>query len=74
MTLDELAGESPVIRFLARYMRDGKGMSLHAAIREAEALGLDPRDRLPRYGASKIAMSPSRPHRYRGAVVAGNIE
>ena len=74
MTLDELAGESPVIRFLARYMRDGKGMSLHAAIREAEALGLDPRDLTAAVRRIEDLNESIQTAQVPRSVVAGNIE
>ena len=72
--LNTLAAEDPIIRNLARIMRDGKGASLETAIAEVCQLGIDP-DRVEA-AAGKIrelneqiqsAQTPI-------AVVAGNIE
>jgi hypothetical protein len=74
MTLDELSTEDPIIRLLARAMRDGRGMSLDAAVAEMAGIGAD-HDRLEA-AASRInelsrqiqtAQTPR-------AVVAGGIE
>ncbi len=73
MTLDDLGAEDPLIRNLARTMRDGRGMSLEAAVAETSEYA-DP-DRV-RAAADRIAeltrqiQTAQTPR----AVVAGNIE
>ena len=74
MTLDELAGESPVVRFLTRYMRDGAGMSLHAAIRQAEELSLDPADLSTAVQRIEKLNKEIQTAQVPRSVVAGNIE
>lgn len=73
LTLDDLV-EDPVIRALARAMRDGPGMSLPEAVRDISEMGIDPEkvqvaaDRIAeRIVEVRTAQTPR-------AVVAGNIE
>lgn len=74
LTLDDLVVEDPVIRALARAMRDGPGMSLSEAVRDISEMGIDPEKvhaaaaRITeRIAEVKTAQTPR-------AVVAGNIE
>ncbi len=74
LSLDDLAGEDPVIRALGRALRDGPGMSLEAAVRELLDIGT-PEERVhaaanrisKRADEVQSAQSPR-------SVVAGNIE
>lgn len=74
MTLDELVLEDPVLRAIARAMRDGPGMSLQDAVRDISEMGVDPEkvtaaaERIEALAAQiQTAQTPR-------AVVAGNIE
>jgi hypothetical protein len=74
LTLDDLVIEDPLIRALARAMRDGPGMSLPDAVRDVSEMGLDlervhdAAARIAHLAAEiQTAQSPR-------AVVAGNIE
>jgi Z1 domain len=73
MTLDDLAAEDPVIRAIARTMRDGRGMSLDHAVAEISEISDPTRvagaaERIRALAAEiQSAQAPR-------AVVAGNIE
>jgi hypothetical protein len=74
MTLDDLAGEDPLIRAIARAMRDGPGMSLPAAVRDVSEMGLDPvKVEAAAARIADLAAELQTAHTPR-AVVAGNIE
>jgi hypothetical protein len=73
MTLDDLGAEDPLIRNLARTMRDGRGMSLEEAVAEASEYA-DPekvRQAAQRISALTQQIQTAQTPR---AVVAGNIE
>lgn len=74
MSLDELEAEDPIVRVLARAMRDGRGMSLDDAVSETSEFVVDPEkvraaaERIKRVASEiQTAQTPR-------AVVAGNIE
>lgn len=74
LTLDDLGAEDPVIRTLARAMRDGPGMSIDAAVAEVSEVGID-RGRLEEAAErirelARTVQTAQTPR----AVVAGNIE
>jgi hypothetical protein len=73
LTLDELGAEDPLIRHLARIMRDGRGMALDDAVTELSAI--TDADRVEEAAGrirelSKEIQTAQMPR----AVVAGNIE
>src|SRR5689334_19422262 len=74
LTLDDLSAEDPLVRHLARVMRDGRGTSLPRAVQEV--LEIVPDAERVRAAAEKIEALAARvqtAHIPR-AVVAGNIE
>jgi Z1 domain len=74
MTLDELAAEDPVIRAIARAMRDGRGMSLEAAVSEVSELVPDPARIAQAADRIRILAAEIQSAQVPRAVVAGNIE
>ncbi len=74
MTLDDLAAEDPVIRALARTMRDGRGMSLVDAVEEISEIVEDPMRVREAADRIRILASEIQSAQVPRAVVAGNIE
>jgi hypothetical protein len=73
MSLDELGAEDPVLKNLARTMRDGRGMSLPAAVAEMSEYADPERVRAAAERISELSEQVRTAHVPR-AVVAGNIE
>jgi hypothetical protein len=74
MTLDDLAAEDPVIRAIARAMRDGRGMSLEDAVAEISELVGDPTRVELAANRIRILAAEIQSAQVPRAVVAGNIE
>src|SRR5690349_17610570 len=74
MTLDDLAAEDPVIRAIARAMRDGQGMSLDKAVAEISELVPDPTRVAEAADRIRILAAEIQSAQAPRAVVAGNIE
>lgn len=73
MTLDDLV-EDPVIRALARAMRDGPGMSLPDAVKDISEMGVDPKKVHAAAGRIAERIAEVRTAQTPKSVVAGNIE
>jgi hypothetical protein len=73
MSLDDLGAEDPLIRNLARTMRDGRGMSLSAAVAEASEYADPAKVRAAAAKIEELAKNIQTAQIPR-AVVAGNIE
>ena len=73
MSLDELGAEDPVLKNLARTMRDGRGMSLAAAVAEMSEYVDPERVQAAAERISELSEQVLTAHLPR-AVVAGNFE
>src|SRR4051812_10143997 len=73
MTLDDLGAEDPLIRALARTMRDGRGMSLPQAVAEVSQIADAGKVRAAAHQITELAGRIQTAQLPR-AVVAGNIE
>ena len=73
MTLNDLVVEDPLIRALARAMRDGPGMSLADAVKDVSEIADPPRVQAAAAKIAEVAAAIQTAQTPR-AVVAGNIE
>jgi hypothetical protein len=73
MTLNDLVVEDPLIRWLARAMRDGPGMSLAEAVRELSEIADPAKVQVAAAAIAEVAAAIQTAQTPR-AVVAGNIE